>query len=118
MYYEALAVICLQLVVDTSAPWACVEAFFIVFPSLKLSILLMTYFYFLMQVLNGLLSRDDFEVAIQFPIGIIPAGSDNSLVWTVLGIRDPVSAAIALAKVPWLCHVYLFHTRSYYQGFL
>ncbi|XP_066352606.1 sphingoid long-chain bases kinase 1-like [Miscanthus floridulus] len=50
------------------------------------------------EVLNGLLSRDDFEVAIRFPIGIIPAGSDNSLVWTVLGIRDPVSAAIALAK--------------------
>jgi len=35
MYYVALAVICLQLVVDTSAPWACVEAFFIVFSSLK-----------------------------------------------------------------------------------
>ncbi|AQK50826.1 Sphingoid long-chain bases kinase 1 [Zea mays] len=50
------------------------------------------------EVLNGLLSRDDFDVAIRFPIGIIPAGSDNSLVWTVLGIRDPVSAAIALAK--------------------
>lgn len=31
MYSEALAVISLQLVVDTSAPWACVEAFFIVF---------------------------------------------------------------------------------------
>jgi diacylglycerol kinase family enzyme len=60
----------------------------------------MTYFHILMQVLNGLLSRDDFEVAIRLPIGIIPAGSDNSLVWTVLGIRDPVSAAIALAKVP------------------
>ncbi|WVZ95045.1 hypothetical protein U9M48_040851 [Paspalum notatum var. saurae] len=50
------------------------------------------------EVLNGLLGRDDFEVAIRLPIGIIPAGSDNSLVWTVLGIRDPVSAAIALAK--------------------
>ncbi|TKW08947.1 hypothetical protein SEVIR_6G058200v4 [Setaria viridis] len=50
------------------------------------------------EVLNGLLGRDDFEVAIRLPIGIIPAGSDNSLVWTVLGIKDPVSAAIALAK--------------------
>ena len=59
----------------------------------------MIYFYVLMQVLNGLLGRDDFEVAIRLPIGIIPAGSDNSLVWTVLGIKDPVSAAIALAKV-------------------
>ena len=33
------------------------------------------------------------------PIGIIPAGSDNSLVWTVLGVRDPVSAAISIVKV-------------------
>ncbi|CAO2199897.1 unnamed protein product [Urochloa humidicola] len=50
------------------------------------------------EVLNGLLGRDDFDVAIRLPIGIIPAGSDNSLVWTVLGIKDPVSAATALAK--------------------
>ncbi|KAL6857027.1 hypothetical protein ACP4OV_018409 [Aristida adscensionis] len=50
------------------------------------------------EVLNGLLGRDDSKDAIQLPIGIIPAGSDNSLVWTVLGIRDPVSAAIGLAK--------------------
>ncbi|KAF8712906.1 hypothetical protein HU200_028686 [Digitaria exilis] len=50
------------------------------------------------EVLNGLLGRDDFEVAIRLPIGIIPTGSDNSLVWTILGIKDPVSAAIALAK--------------------
>ncbi|KAF0900379.1 hypothetical protein E2562_031577 [Oryza meyeriana var. granulata] len=50
------------------------------------------------EVLNGLLGRDDLEKAIQLPIGIIPAGSENSLVWTVLGIRDPVSAATALAK--------------------
>ncbi|XP_062196032.1 sphingoid long-chain bases kinase 1-like [Phragmites australis] len=50
------------------------------------------------EVLNGLLGRDDFKVAMRLPIGIVPAGSDNSLVWTVLGIRDPVSAAIALAK--------------------
>lgn len=50
------------------------------------------------EVLNGLLGRDDLKESIQLPIGIIPAGSDNSLVWTVLGIRDPVSAAIALAK--------------------
>jgi diacylglycerol kinase family enzyme len=50
-------------------------------------------------VLNGLLGRDDLNEALQLPIGIVPAGSDNSLVWTVLGIRDPVSAATALAKV-------------------
>lgn len=52
-----------------------------------------------MQVLNGLLSRNDQKEAISIPIGIIPAGSDNSLVWTVLGVRDPVSAAISIVKV-------------------
>ncbi|KAF8379861.1 hypothetical protein HHK36_029310 [Tetracentron sinense] len=50
------------------------------------------------EVLNGLLSRNDQNEAISIPIGIIPAGSDNSLVWTVLGVRDPVSAAIAIVK--------------------
>nr|DAD36062.1 TPA_asm: hypothetical protein HUJ06_006702 [Nelumbo nucifera] len=50
------------------------------------------------EVLNGLLSRENQKEAISVPIGIIPAGSDNSLVWTVLGIRDPVSAAIAIVK--------------------
>lgn len=54
---------------------------------------------FLIQVLNGLLTRDNQKEAISVPIGIIPAGSDNSLVWTVLGVRDPVSAAIAIVKV-------------------
>eukprot|EP00262_Sarcandra_glabra_P007407 TRINITY_DN2019_c0_g1_i1.p1 TRINITY_DN2019_c0_g1~~TRINITY_DN2019_c0_g1_i1.p1 ORF type:complete len:567 (+),score=83.16 TRINITY_DN2019_c0_g1_i1:125-1702(+) len=50
------------------------------------------------EVLNGLLCRNDRKEAISIPIGIIPAGSDNSLIWTVLGIRDPVSAAIAIVK--------------------
>ncbi|KAG1359304.1 hypothetical protein COCNU_08G007500 [Cocos nucifera] len=50
------------------------------------------------EVLNGLLSRDDQKEAISIPIGIIPAGSDNSLVWTVLGVRDPISAAMAIVK--------------------
>ncbi|XP_010671256.2 sphingoid long-chain bases kinase 1 [Beta vulgaris subsp. vulgaris] len=50
------------------------------------------------EVLNGLLSRDNQKEAISVPIGIIPAGSDNSLVWTVLGVRDPVSAAISIVK--------------------
>ncbi|KAK3019719.1 hypothetical protein RJ639_003155, partial [Escallonia herrerae] len=55
------------------------------------------------EVLNGLLSRDNQKEAISVPIGIIPAGSDNSLVWTVLGIRDPISAAIAIVKVTPFC---------------
>lgn len=50
------------------------------------------------EVLNGLLNRDDRKEAISIPIGIIPAGSDNSLVWTVLGIRDPITAALSIVK--------------------
>lgn len=50
------------------------------------------------EVLNGLLGRDNQKEAISIPIGIIPAGSDNSLVWTVLGVRDPISAAMAIVK--------------------
>ncbi|KAK5837056.1 sphingoid long-chain bases kinase 1 [Gossypium arboreum] len=50
------------------------------------------------EVLNGLLSRENQKEGISIPIGIIPAGSDNSLVWTVLGVRDPVSAAISIVK--------------------
>ncbi|XP_062204878.1 sphingoid long-chain bases kinase 1-like isoform X2 [Phragmites australis] len=50
------------------------------------------------EVLNGLLSRDDQNVAVSIPIGIIPAGSDNSLVWTVLGVKDPISAALSIVR--------------------
>lgn len=60
----------------------------------------------IVQVLNGLLSRDNQKEGISIPIGIIPAGSDNSLVWTVLGVRDPVSAAIAIVKVSFLFQAY------------
>ncbi|XP_062200401.1 sphingoid long-chain bases kinase 1-like [Phragmites australis] len=50
------------------------------------------------EVLNGLLCRDDQNVAVSIPIGIIPAGSDNSLVWTVLGVKDPISAALSIVR--------------------
>ncbi|GJN19894.1 hypothetical protein PR202_gb07209 [Eleusine coracana subsp. coracana] len=50
------------------------------------------------KVLNGLLSRDDQDEAVSIPIGIIPAGSDNSLVWTVLGVKDPISAALSIVR--------------------
>ncbi|XP_039036870.1 sphingoid long-chain bases kinase 1-like [Hibiscus syriacus] len=50
------------------------------------------------EVLHGLLSRDNQKEGISIPIGIIPAGSDNSLVWAVLGVRDPVSAALSIVK--------------------
>jgi hypothetical protein len=38
-------------------------------------------------------------VSASVPIGIIPAGSDNSLVWTVLGVKDPISAALSIVRV-------------------
>ncbi|XP_037409354.1 sphingoid long-chain bases kinase 1-like [Triticum urartu] len=50
------------------------------------------------EVLNGLLCRDDQIEAGSLPIGIIPAGSDNSLVWTVLGVKDPISAALSIVR--------------------
>ncbi|KAI4370732.1 hypothetical protein MLD38_019048 [Melastoma candidum] len=50
------------------------------------------------EVLNGLLTRVNQKEGISIPMGIIPAGSDNSLVWTVLGVRDPISAALAIVK--------------------
>ncbi|KAF8702860.1 hypothetical protein HU200_032695 [Digitaria exilis] len=50
------------------------------------------------EVLNGLLIRDDRTEAVSIPVGIIPAGSDNSLVWTVLGVRDPISASLLIVK--------------------
>jgi len=51
------------------------------------------------QVLNGLLTRSNPKEGVSIPIGIVPAGSDNSLVWTVLGVRDPISAALSIVKV-------------------
>ncbi|KAL3677372.1 hypothetical protein R1sor_027320 [Riccia sorocarpa] len=81
------------------------------------------------EVLNGLLSRDDADQACATPIGIIPAGSDNSLVWTVLGVKDPTTAAVAIVKggtvatdvfsVEWTKTgaTYMGHTVAYY-GFM
>ncbi|CAM6092065.1 unnamed protein product [Calypogeia fissa] len=81
------------------------------------------------EVLNGLLGRHDAARASTIPIGIIPAGSDNSLVWTILGVKDPTSAALAIVKggtvatdvftVEWAKTgaTHLGHTVTYY-GFM
>ncbi|OAY78924.1 Sphingoid long-chain bases kinase 1, partial [Ananas comosus] len=50
------------------------------------------------EVLNGLLSRVDTNGKNLPPIGIVPAGSDNSLAWSVLGVRDPIPAALSIVK--------------------
>jgi len=49
-------------------------------------------------MLNGLLIRSDRAEVVSIPVGIIPAWSDNSLVWTVLGVRDPISASLLIVK--------------------
>lgn len=51
------------------------------------------------EVLNGLFRRSDIDKAISVPIGVVPTGSDNSLAWSVLGIKDPVSATAAIVEV-------------------
>lgn len=60
---------------------------------------LMVCLFSMLQVLNGLLTRSNQKEGVSIPIGIVPAGSDNSLVWTVLGVRDPISAALSIVKV-------------------
>ena len=66
---------------------------------LVIIILFATSSFIALQVLNGLLLRSDRTEAVSIPVGIIPAGSDNSLVWTVLGVRDPISASLLIVKV-------------------
>jgi len=54
------------------------------------------------EAINGLISRDDWQTAIQKPIGVIPAGTGNGFAKTLLEIagepEDPVSAAFLIAK--------------------
>ena len=54
------------------------------------------------EAINGLIGRSDWQTAILKPIGVIPAGTGNGLVKTLLEIAgepyDPVSAAFLIAK--------------------
>ena len=77
---------------------------------LVIIILFATSSFIALQVLNGLLLRSDRTEAVSIPVGIIPAGSDNSLVWTVLGVRDPISASLLIVKV---CLVTSFSQRPH-----
>jgi len=77
---------------------------------LVIIILFATSSFIALQVLNGLLLRSDRTEAVSNPVGIIPAGSDNSLVCTVLGVRDPISASILIVKV---CLVSSFSQRPH-----
>ena len=81
---------------------------------LVIIILFATSSFIALQVLNGLLLRSDRTEAVSNPVGIIPAGSDNSLVCTVLGVRDPISASILIVKV---CLVSCFSQRPHYYRY-
>lgn len=54
------------------------------------------------ELINGLMARSDWEIAITKPIGIIPTGTGNGLCKTLLDISeepyDPISAAFMIAK--------------------
>jgi hypothetical protein len=49
------------------------------------------------EVINGLLSRADWDVVRRIPLGIIPGGSGNGLAWS-LGAVDAVTAAFFIIK--------------------
>lgn len=68
-------------------------------------------------MLNGLLIRSDRTEAVSIPVGIIPAGSDNSLVWTVLGVRDPISASLLIVKVFLVSTFFSPRLHHYHYGF-
>ncbi|KAF9899594.1 Sphingosine kinase 1 [Lobosporangium transversale] len=49
------------------------------------------------EIVNGLLSRSDWDHARRLPIAIIPAGSGNATA-TSIGIRSPIVATLALIR--------------------
>lgn len=49
------------------------------------------------EVVNGLLHRQDWEIASKIPLGIIPAGSGNGLARSIQAV-NPVQAALAIIK--------------------
>lgn len=51
------------------------------------------------EVINGLYARDDAaQLAAERPVGVIPTGSDNSLVASVAKLSNSVGAAVAVAR--------------------
>ncbi|XP_010268830.2 PREDICTED: sphingosine kinase 1-like isoform X2 [Nelumbo nucifera] len=54
----------------------------------------------LVEVVNGLLQRDDWDAAIKMPIGIIPAGTGNGMIKSLLDfVDDPCSVSNATLSV-------------------
>ncbi|XP_054777695.1 sphingosine kinase 1-like isoform X2 [Prosopis cineraria] len=56
----------------------------------------------LVEVINGLLERDDWETAVKIPIGVVPAGTGNGVAKSLLdSVGDPctaVNAALAIIR--------------------
>jgi len=50
------------------------------------------------EIINGLMSRKDKEKAIQIPIGLIPAGSQNALAVSCAGTVDPIKHTLWIIK--------------------
>eukprot|EP01091_Cochliopodium_minus_P003525 TRINITY_DN1348_c0_g1_i1.p1 TRINITY_DN1348_c0_g1~~TRINITY_DN1348_c0_g1_i1.p1 ORF type:complete len:541 (-),score=118.58 TRINITY_DN1348_c0_g1_i1:635-2257(-) len=50
------------------------------------------------EMLNGLLSRKDWEIAIKIPIAVIPGGSGNALATAMVGVLDPLTSAFNVIK--------------------
>ncbi|XP_028801065.1 sphingosine kinase 1 isoform X2 [Neltuma alba] len=54
----------------------------------------------LVEVINGLLERDDWETAIKIPIGVVPAGTGNGVAKSLLDlVGDPCTAANAALTI-------------------
>ncbi|KAF9995467.1 hypothetical protein BGZ79_010847 [Entomortierella chlamydospora] len=49
------------------------------------------------EIINGLLTRPDWDQARHLPIGIIPAGSGNAIA-TSIGTRNPIVATLAVIR--------------------
>ncbi|KAK3013404.1 hypothetical protein RJ639_009465, partial [Escallonia herrerae] len=54
----------------------------------------------LVEVINGLLERDDWKTAIRTPLGVVPAGTSNGMVKSLLdSVGDPCTAAHAVLAI-------------------
>ncbi|GMH05393.1 hypothetical protein Nepgr_007233 [Nepenthes gracilis] len=54
----------------------------------------------LVEVINGLLCREDWDTAIKMPIGIVPAGTGNGMAKSLLdSVGDPCSASNAVLAI-------------------
>ncbi|KAA8515338.1 hypothetical protein F0562_018432 [Nyssa sinensis] len=54
----------------------------------------------LVEVVNGLLEREDWNAAIRMPLGVVPAGTGNGMVKSLLDlVSDPCTASNAILAV-------------------